>query len=106
MNNLEALRILEESNSNARNAAECVIEEKKLSQTEFASIRSRFQELKSTRRDFVRNKDLHTWEELQFIGHGQLSRKRKSSDGKEIRTPLLNLQLKKIRTRIEPLLVR
>ena len=41
MNNLEALRILEESNNNARNAAECVIEEKnflKLSSPPFVLV--------------------------------------------------------------------
>ena len=79
MKNLKVLRIPEELNNKARTAAECVIKEKNLSQTEFNFIRSRLQELKCTWRDFVRNKDPHTWEELQFIGHGQLSRN-KSSD--------------------------
>ena len=76
------------------------IYESELSQTEYNSIRFKFQNRKS---EAIREKGaLQAWETSEFMS--QSSRKRPSLDGKEIRTPILNLQLKQLRIRLDPLL--
>ena len=46
---------------------------------------------------------LQVWETLEFMT--QSSKRCKSLDGKEIRTPILNLQLQQLRIRLDSLLV-
>ena len=82
-------------------------------ETILSTIRSKLRELKETRRTFVKNYDLHTWEELHFhdVSVGLASKKLKSSDSlnipmqqlvfevdttKYILTSLLNLHIKHV----------
>ena len=69
----------------------------------YNNIRLKFQKLKDNRRQFVKKRTLQDWETLEFMS--QSSKKCKSLDGKEIRTPILNLQLKQLRIRLDSLLV-
>ena len=103
MDNLEALNLLEECKNNVRIACERIINELELSKPEYDSIRFKFQHLKENRRQFVKKGALQAWETSEFMS--QSSRKRKSLEGKEIRTPILNLQLKQLRIRLDPLLI-
>ena len=103
MDNLEALKILEECKNNVRLACERIINEFGISQTEYNSIRFKFQKLKDNRRQFVKKGTLQAWETLEFMT--QSSKRCKSLDGKAIRTPILNLQLKQLHIRLDSLLV-
>ena len=121
MNNFQALNILEACSNNTRAASERIISEHHFPETELSTIRSKLRELKEIRRTFVRNYDLHTWEELHFydVSKGLASKKRKSSASldipmqqlvfegdisKEIRTSLINLYIKHVRTRLQSVL--
>ena len=64
MNNLQALDTLEACNNNTRAASERIINEHQYQETELNTISSKLPELKETRRTFVKNYDLHTWEVL------------------------------------------
>ena len=61
MNNLQAYyNILQECKSNARTASERIIREYQIPETELVTIRTKLQDLKDIRRNYVRNYDLQT----------------------------------------------
>ena len=123
MNNIEAFNILEACNNNTREETEQIAREFEIPEEELPSIRSKLIHFKNIRRDFVKRGDLTTWERMIFTDNPQpksmVLKKRKSSDtlsesmqrvvfeidqNLELRTPLLKLQSKQIRRRIDSVL--
>ena len=66
MNNLQAYNILQECKSNNCTASERIIREYQIPETELVTIRTKLQDLKDIRRNYVRNYDLQTWQEIHF----------------------------------------
>ena len=87
MDDLESLKLLEECKNNVRLAYERIINEFGISQTEYNSIRFKFQKLKDNRRQFVKKGTLQAWETLEFMT--QSSKRCKSLDGKGIKSQFL-----------------
>ena len=123
MNNIEAFNILEACNNNTREASEQIVREFQIPETELPFIRSKLIHFKNNKRDFVKRGDITTWEEMHFTDNphptSMVLKKRQSSDSLtesmhqvvfeidqslEIRTPLLKLQFKQLRRRLDSVL--
>ena len=73
MNNLEALELLNSSQGNIRTTTLKICEDFQVPEDEFETIRYRLNQLKVTRREFVKRTDIETWEQLLFVNPSNYS---------------------------------
>ena len=118
MNNREARVYLQNSDNNCSQATRNFLELFDLPESEYTHLNKKFKDLVAVRREFVRNNDLNTWEEMPFYHPAACnpSKKRKSesemldsisfveSRSSKSRKPISDLTFESIRTHLSVLL--
>ena len=118
MNNQEARVFLQNSDDNCRKATRNILELFDLPKSECTLLNKKFKDLVAVRREFVRNNDLTTWEEMSFYHPttSNPSKKRKSesemlnsisfveSRSSDSRKPISDLTFQSVKTHVSVLL--